>query len=47
MISWLSAGLADWSAGGVYDGAVLLLRLPTQSHDVAVGVLGPNGPGYR
>lgn len=35
------------SAGGVYDDELVLLRLPSQPHDMAVRELGPDGPGYR
>lgn len=35
------------SAGGVFDGELLLLRLLSQPHDMAVRGLGPDGPGYR
>lgn len=34
------------SAGGAFDGE-LLLRLPSQPHDMAVREQGPDGPGYR
>lgn len=34
-------------SGGVFDGELLLLRLPFQAHDMAVSDLGPDGPGYR
>lgn len=35
------------SAGGVFDGELLLLRLFPQPDDMAVRELGPDGPGYR
>lgn len=35
------------SAEGVWDDELPLLRLPSEPHDVAVGELGPDGPGYR
>lgn len=34
-------------AGGVFDGELLLLRLPSQAHNMAVRELGPDGPSYR
>lgn len=39
--------LVAQTVGGVCDGEILLLRLPSQPHDVAVVELGPDGPGYR
>lgn len=35
------------SPGGVFDGELLLLRLPSQPRDMAVRELGPDRPGYR
>lgn len=41
------SNLTAQCAGGVFDSELLLLRLPCQSHDVAVAELRPDGPGYR
>lgn len=40
---WISAGHI---AVGVFDGELLLLRLPLQAHNMAVSEPGPDGPGY-
>lgn len=33
--------------GGVCDGELAVLRLPTRARDMAVRAPGPDGPGYR